>query len=288
MQVECPHCGFSREVPKEKIPFKATVARCPKCGQKFSFRAGAEEQPAEEDKNHDQRQNEAESNTDIWSRLESLQTDGSDQQDQADQGQAFWEVPWENLHQHGFFPGLSLTIKLVLLAPVQFFNRMPLGRGFTMPLIFYLLIAELQILSIFFWRMAGLLPRLEQETASMFGLALTGAGAFSLLIFYPLLMAGYIFFYSAVSHLCLLAVKSGQRGFEGTFKVIAYANAPMILGLLPVLGPWVGFFWSLVCTFFGFKLVHDSPGPRVLLAMLLPYLFILFLSLFLIGLGGGH
>ncbi|MFO8031485.1 MAG: YIP1 family protein [Desulfohalobiaceae bacterium] len=298
MQVECPHCGFSRDVPEDRIPPQATVATCPKCRQKFSFRSkqGDEEQEPsrlEEDQeetapDQDGASSARENSSDIWARLESLQEEAPGaNKDESARPQASWEVPWEDLQEHGFFPGLWLTIKLVLLAPVGFFSRMPLGRGFAMPLIFYLLIAEVQVLSIFFWRMAGVLPGMEDEAASIFGLALTGAGAFTLLVLYPLLMAAYIFFYSAVSHLCLLAVKSGEKGFEATFKVIAYANAPMILGVVPVLGPWAGFVWSLVCTFFGFRVVHETPGPRVLLAMVLPYLFLMLLSLLLLGLSKG-
>ncbi len=297
MQVKCPHCGFSRDVPEEKIPPQATVATCPRCSQKFSFRQEQEEKQAEEHQqstaaNGDYQESTQEksrnNNDDIWSRLEAMQDTESESNGRAEtKAMDFGYVPWENLQEHGFFPGLSMTIKMVLFAPGRFFSALPLGFGFTLPLIFYLIISQVQILSMFFWRMAGFLPQLENEAAGVFGLTMTGFGAFFLLVIYPLLMAGYIFFYSAISHLCLLAVKSGQRGYEGTFKVIAYANAPMIIGIVPVFGPWIGFFWSLVCTFLGFKLVHSSPGPRVLLAMAIPYLFLLLLSAALLGLGGG-
>ncbi|MFP4391517.1 MAG: YIP1 family protein [Desulfohalobiaceae bacterium] len=300
MQVECPHCGFSRDVPEEKIPSQATVATCPKCRQKFTFRSSSGDREQGQDRQEAESQVEAsaslekpaseqENDADIWSELESLQSEETPETGAKEfsRQQSAWEVPWENLEEHGFFPGLWLTIKLILLAPAGFFSRMPLGRGYVMPLIFYLLIAEVQILSIFFWRISGIMPQIEDQTASLFGLALTGAGAFTLLVLYPLLMAAYVFFYTAISHACLLAVKSGQNGFEGTFKVIAYANAPMVLGVIPILGPWMGFIWSLACTFFGFKLVHETPGPRILLAMALPYLVLMLLSLLFFRLGGG-
>jgi hypothetical protein len=38
MKITCPECGFSREVPENKIPDTAIRATCPKCGVKFSFR----------------------------------------------------------------------------------------------------------------------------------------------------------------------------------------------------------------------------------------------------------
>ncbi|THB70229.1 MAG: hypothetical protein D6E12_03085, partial [Desulfovibrio sp.] len=38
MRVTCPHCLYSRNVPREKIPSGADAATCPKCGKRFLFR----------------------------------------------------------------------------------------------------------------------------------------------------------------------------------------------------------------------------------------------------------
>ena len=39
MKIECPECGFGREVPGGRIPANAEVATCPKCKAKFRFRS---------------------------------------------------------------------------------------------------------------------------------------------------------------------------------------------------------------------------------------------------------
>lgn len=36
--ITCPHCGFTRDVPREAIPEGASAVRCPSCGERFPFR----------------------------------------------------------------------------------------------------------------------------------------------------------------------------------------------------------------------------------------------------------
>ncbi len=46
LRITCPHCGFSRDVPAEKLPDQPVQANCPKCKQSFSFsKAEAPEAP---------------------------------------------------------------------------------------------------------------------------------------------------------------------------------------------------------------------------------------------------
>jgi predicted Zn finger-like uncharacterized protein len=37
MNISCPHCGFSKEVPDNAIPAGTTRANCPRCGQSFAL-----------------------------------------------------------------------------------------------------------------------------------------------------------------------------------------------------------------------------------------------------------
>lgn len=36
--ITCPHCGFSRDLPRDAIPEEAIAANCPSCGTRFSLR----------------------------------------------------------------------------------------------------------------------------------------------------------------------------------------------------------------------------------------------------------
>ncbi|MDZ7758757.1 MAG: YIP1 family protein [Desulfovermiculus sp.] len=297
MEIKCPECGFIREVPEDKIPPTAKMATCPKCKQKFFFRedplassesreesSESEDDPGKTDSENRETQAPEE---DIWSQLESLSDNGPEGEEYKEHkawqerkrtsgGQG--EIPWENLKDYGFFPGLIETIKLVMFQPQDFFARMPLGRGLSMPVIFYLLVAEVQALAQFIWRMAGVVPQMGQGGGDFLGLGLAGVSSLLVLILYPVFLAGMLFVVSGLNHVCLMAVKAGTKGYEGTFKVISYANAPMVLAILPLFGPLVGMVWTMVCTFLGFKYVHQTTNLRVLMAMLLPLLILLLLS----------
>jgi len=37
MQIVCPHCGYSKEVPEDRVPDTARSAKCPSCGKRFPF-----------------------------------------------------------------------------------------------------------------------------------------------------------------------------------------------------------------------------------------------------------
>lgn len=297
MEIKCPECGFAREVPEDKIPASAKMATCPKCKQKFFFR----EAPSESTETHEEWPDQGEAGRsgaenrdaqypeeDIWSQLESLSDAGPEEGEEFKEHKARQEgkrtsgargdIPWENLKDYGFFPGLIETVKLVMFQPQNFFAHLPMGRGLSMPLIFYLLVAEVQALAQFIWRMAGVAPQMGQGGGDFLGLGLSGLSSLLVLILYPVFLAGMLFVVSGLNHACLMAVKAGTKGYEGTFKVISYANAPMVLAVLPLFGPLVGMVWTMVCTFLGFKYVHQTTNVRVLMAMLLPLIILLLIS----------
>lgn len=286
MEIRCPNCGFTQDVPDEKIPSRAKLATCPKCGHKFYFREDIQEREEEfsfketdieaetEEQTGDQKQ-------DIWEQLESLTEEDADSQGNykgsflGARNRGRGRVPWERLEEYGFFPGLFETVKQVMTAPVSFFYTLEIKPEFNKPLIFYVLIAEIQALAQFFWQMSGLFPKLEGQAESMLGMGILGMGSVFILILYPIILAAMLFLISAINHLCLLAVSSGDRGYQGTFRVMSYASAPMVISVVPVLGPIVGSLWTLVCTVLGFMYVHRATAAQVILALLLPLLVIL-------------
>lgn len=294
MIIQCPKCKFSKEISEDKIPPKAKLATCPKCGHKFPFR---EEQTEQEEysfiEEEEETVNETQTdNQDIWSKLESL---GSEDQepvsyqpnyDRSWDKQEHTRAPWERLEEFGFFPGIYQTVKEVMFSPIQFFQSLSVGEGFNKPLIFYLLVAEIQALAQFFWQMLGVVPKMQGYPESILGIGMVGVGSILLLVIYPLILSIFLFVVSGINHLCLLAVKSGDRGYEGTFRVMSYANAPMVLAIIPVLGPMAGAAWTLVCTFLGFKYVHRATAGKIILAMLLPVFIILFLAMLFVTIKG--
>jgi hypothetical protein len=308
MEITCPRCHFARTIPDEKIPERAEIATCPKCKHKFQFRHLNERDPlpplvAAEPS--DVRQPDSESleqepeadpepqgtlstqtddqgkkspaSEDFWDKLASM---GAPHQDTGLSGpppdvtpDGEIEVPWERLDIYGFFPGLWETIKRAMLQPVAFFRSMPVGTGQTKPLIFYLLVAEFQIVLQMLWELTGVVPDMAGQEGA------TGISVLMLLVGYPIILTLLLYIMAGLVHVCLHFVGVATRGFEGTFRALTYGSAPMVLTLIPMIGPVVGAVWSLVITFFGYKHIHRTTNAKVILAMLLPLIpFILFLA----------
>ena len=217
-------------------------------------------------------------NGDFWDSLASM---GSPHQEARDEEQSEEvtkdgeiEVPWERLDIYGFFPGIWETIKRAMLRPAAFFQAMPVGSGQIKPLIFYLLVAEFQIVLQMLWDMTGVTSSMTGEGEAM------GISAVMLLVGYPIILTMLLYVMAVLVHACLNMVGGATRGFEGTFRALTYGSAPMVLTLIPFVGPLVGAIWSLVVTFLGYKYIHRTTTAKVILAMLLPLIpFILLLAI---------
>lgn len=306
MEITCLQCNFARNIPDEKIPDRAEMATCPKCRHKFRFRkldpdasAQIPPSPSEEQTSPDQPepsqslqlgaagyQAGSKDSEELWDRVASLgqphQDGPSPQADpligrRTDESFPEIEVPWERLDTFGFFFGIWETIKRAMLQPAIFFHSMPLGRGQIKPLIFYLLIAGFQIVMHMLWNMFGIGTHATPEAGI--------AGTMIMLVVYPLILTVLLYFMAALVHLSMGLVGVVTRGFEGTLRALTYGSAPMILVVIPMIGPLIGAIWSIVVTFLGYKHIHRTSTVKVLAAMLLslfPFAFVLFMVLIII------
>lgn len=193
-------------------------------------------------------------------------------------------VPWERLEEYGFFQGFYLTIKAAMFSPTAFFESMPVGGGTLKPLTFMLLIAELQAVAQFLMIMVG--GAVGQADATGVSGLFMGVGSFFMLVFYPIMYAAALYLSAAVNHLFLMLFQSGSRGFEGTFRAVCYGGAPLILSILPFIGPFIGGIWGLVTTIIAYKCVHQATYPRVVAAILTPIFLFLLLAVFAVFLVG--
>ncbi len=311
MKIICPECAFARDVPDEKIPPKTKIATCPKCGHRFSFRDRSQDDKSldlDVPSGHnletdpakaasiDAGPTKASQDDDIWDSLSAMnprsQVDPlpdpemyENHQDTSNAGQqTTGQVPWEHLDTYGFFPGLLTTIKQVMLHPVIFFRDTAFTPDMSKALIFYLLIAEIQALAQFFWPMTGMIPLVDDPDATTLGLGIMGVGSTFILVLYPLFLTLMLFVMVSVNHLCLRVFKAADQGFAGTFKAVTYGSAPMILALIPLIGPLIGAIWSMITTFFGYKYIHKTTTTQVILAMSLPMIVMILLALlFVVG-----
>ncbi len=352
MTIQCPKCGFSREVPEDKLPASASIATCPKCAHKFKFRdlprvtrlrdyheerdeptSDTHPRPGEHDE-PDGRGNEAPvagrpgqaggqvepaasanrparaprppAEGDIWQRLESMRSERQESPGQDDQeapakesglpedegtdeasarGDATSiEAPWERTDKFGVAGGFVQTVKRATLHPQAFFGHMPL-RGMAKPLAFFLLVGCIQLAAQLGWGAAGMtfmdLVTQRPEEASV--TTSLGEGGYLLFIIFPLVLTTLLFAMSGLNHLFLMATKAANRGFEATFRAVAYGSAPLVLSVIPYAGDMLGLVWNLAVTIIAYKYIHRTSYARVALAMLIPFAFMFALGLFSLG-----
>ena len=188
-------------------------------------------------------------------------------------------TPWEDMAGLGFMTALFRTIKEVLFSPSVFFKQMSVDKGFSSPLFFGVIIS-------FFGTTVGLLIQyalsgvIGSFTPSEEGMAGAGVTFFqaAFLIIYaivlPILIAIGFFIAGGIFHICLLIVGAGKRGFEATFRVVAYTSSSQIFALVPLVGGVVVIIYNLVLWTIGFREAHHTTTGRALIAVLLPMVII--------------
>ena len=65
------------------------------------------------------------------------------------------------------------------------------------------------------------------------------------------------------------------HGEEGTFRVVAYAQAPQILSVVPFIGGFAGGLWAIVVQIIGLREIHETTYLRVIIALILPLALII-------------
>jgi hypothetical protein len=182
--------------------------------------------------------------------------------------------PWEDMARVGFFQAILTTLREVLFSPTRFYHRMPTNRGLANPLIFALILGVLGGVLGLAWQQA-FVPQLEQfpGAATPYLVGIT--------IALPLIVLVTLFIGSAIVHLCLMMVGGNRRGFEATFRVIAYSWSTQIFALVPLIGSFIIPIYSLVIEIIGLRESHRISAGRAALAIFLP--LIVLIALLVIG-----
>jgi len=191
--------------------------------------------------------------------------------------------PWED-PQDGYCAAFYQTAVRVLFAAPRFFAGLEPQKPLMRALAFYLIVGVIQIVAEQFWlavfanvlapraesdpQFAHLLTLLSREMSlPLFVLARTAFISFELLI------AAMLY------HIMFRIVAPATADFSLVFQVIAYASAPALLGIIPVLGSLAGFIWGIACSVVGCRYALRITWRQTLLAIGPLYLLILVLFL---------
>jgi hypothetical protein len=187
-------------------------------------------------------------------------------------------TPWERRRIIGFAAGLTETTQQVLTAPESFFRRLSPTGGIPDPLFYGLIVSYIGLV-------AGLLYNAvfnatfgsafnsfgdRPELARIMPFVQGGVGLVVNLILGPVFIAVWLFIWSGIVHLLLLLLGGGARGFEGTFRVVAYASASNLIQIVPLCGSFVGGVYGIVLAIIGLSAVHGDSKGKTAAAVLLP------------------
>jgi hypothetical protein len=190
-------------------------------------------------------------------------------------------TPWEDMAILGFFRAFFRTMKEVLFSPTVFFRRMAVDKGISNPLFYGVITSFLATIIALLgqYAVAGFIGSFiggedmkGMEGVNLFQVTFILIYAF----FFPILAAIVLFIGSGILHLCLLIVGAGKRGFETTFRVVAYTCSTQVFSLVPFIGPFIYFFYTLVVYVIGLRESHRTTTGRALIAVLLPMVIVLF------------
>lgn len=182
---------------------------------------------------------------------------------------------WERRREFGFFTALWLTWRDSVFRPVAFFRHLPPRAGYGPPLGFTILVTVLGLFFSFYWgtieeAVSGTLERglfvelIVGLVTLLFGLALA----------IPLYL-GLLFASAAMIHLGFRIVGAGRRGYEATFRAVAYASGPATFSVFPFFGPLLALVWGMVVIYIAVREVQRTTNARATLGFLLPFLVVL-------------
>ena len=277
MKITCPACSFTREVDEGKLPPAAAIATCPRCKERFRFR-----EPEDLSHPHDE----------VRAPSTPPEAEPDPRRQAAEAYRRAAELPplpdeeltnpWENPHD-GYPAAFYQTAVRVLFAAPRFFAGLAPQKPLARALAFYLIVGLVQIGAEQFWLAAFakiLAPRAESDP--QFAQLLTLLSREMSLPLFVLARTAFItfelFVASVLYHVMFRLVAPGRTDFSLVFQVIAYASAPGLLGIIPLLGSLVGFVWSIACSVVGCRYALRISWTQTLMA--LGPLYLLFALLF--------
>lgn len=196
---------------------------------------------------------------------------------------------WED-SAHSFPRNLFQTWRRSVFEPTAFFRDVPYDRPATRPVLYYLIISLVAAMFALWWNAVFATANLGLMSQYMEGFDLAGAGgsaaAGAVLNFFlaPFGAVIGLIVWTGILHLFVLMLAKKRRAVGATVRVISYATGPLIVGIVPFVGGFVGSIWSLVLTIIGIREAHRTTTGAAAAIVLLPValLFGLILVVFIV------
>ena len=195
-----------------------------------------------------------------------------------DRGVASPAAGWED--PRGTFPSnLVTTWRVSLFEPAAFFRGLPYGAPLARPVLYYLIVSVTSAFFVLLWGSVSdsLFPSMALGSSEPVGPLLQ----FFFKPFGALIALGVG---TLVLHALALVLAAEPRGIGATLRVFCYAWGPSVFTIVPILGPIVGFVWSVALLVVGVREAHRTTGVRAAVIVVTPILALLVALLLLIAL----
>ena len=189
-------------------------------------------------------------------------------------------LPWERRTELGFFNAFLETIKLFITNPADAWRRAKEKGDYAEPLIFAILVSWIGVAVSSVWSglfgqtwMAFLPPEMKEKLGSAMatnaGMLLIQVGLAPIFVLIGLFVGAAIYH---VSFLVVGATKDSTSGFEGTFRVVAYASVSNLANIVPFVGGLAAVAWSLILLVMGTVRMHRTTQGKAIAGILIPLL----------------
>ncbi len=287
MEIRCPQCEYTRRVDDSALDPNLSMAVCPRCGHRFSFRrpekpaesSAADTTPPVNTENRSTPGSPEERPRTGLSPVPGADTDRSKDRFSGSPSRKQPAEPWAFWREAGILSAFVENTRQLFLAPRRFFDTMYTDRGvtpqdgevppssptpltvpLTVPIVYALICSvlgvlfELTLSSLDGSTMPDMLPSADGSAHNM---AL-------ILLFSPVAVILSLYVMSMALHL-LLALTGAARwdSLRTTLRVVCYSSATDLLGIIPVFGSLIGGFLRLWLLLVGLSTAHRVPIRRI-------------------------
>ena len=275
MNIKCPQCGFSRNVPESKLPGKKVIATCPRCGFRFPLQMQPGTEAADNPEEEDIRlvasrayQREAERFEHEIAQEKKAASEQSDAN------------PWDMAPGvEGWLSSFYQTVLRIMFAAPFFFSHLRPRTSTGKAIAFFLIIIFFNLAMQHLWGnilLSHLPPAInsDPQMEKLLRLLASRENILPGLLIDAALLVIQLYVFALLLFLAYRILAPGKTTFALLFQILAYSSAPSLLCVVPVAGSIAGTFWSLGCLLAGIRSALGLDWPRTIIGIL-PIVFLI-------------
>jgi len=178
-------------------------------------------------------------------------------------------IAWENISELGVARALGRTAALLLLKPSHFFESLSRHVDGYMAWLYGLIAGSIGLVFGYLW--THIFSPWAFEALAPFAVDMSHAGsAATALVMAPVVVTLNITVFSAYCHGLISLFGLRKRPFRATFAVVSYAQTGALWNIVPLVGNFVAFVWTLYIVAAGVQRLHHIGRLRFLAIILIP------------------